>query len=158
MHRIIIIESLINIKPLIRSWELGGGIVNAAFVRGEKSRKGCCRGADLPQDLLESHAKELALKKKLFRDQVASMKVGDLRTLAKENKVKHWQLANKNELVMLFTETDPAKARFGKNMRSCWKSMAAKRTPTMAQPKFCRFKDNRYRRLEGGIVPVAVCL
>jgi len=41
IHRIIIIESRINIKPLIGRGELGGGIVDAAFVRGEKSRKGC---------------------------------------------------------------------------------------------------------------------
>lgn len=135
----------------------------------KKAEKAVAGGADLPQELLESHAKDLALKKKLFRDQVASMKVGDLRTLAKETKVKHWQWANKDELVTLFTESDPAKARIEKNMRTCWKSTTAKRTsprpnlrrvetPTMAQPTFCRFKDNQYRRLEGGIVPIAVCL
>jgi hypothetical protein len=80
----------------------------------KEAEKAVAGGADLPQELLESHAKELALKKKLFRDHVASMKVGDLKTLAKETKVKHWQWANKDELVTLFTETDPAKVEAAK--------------------------------------------
>jgi SPP1 gp7 family putative phage head morphogenesis protein len=81
----------------------------------KEAEKAVAGGADLPQELLESHAKELALKKKLFRDQVSSMKVGDLKTLAKETKVKHWQWANKDELVTLFTETDPAKVEAAKS-------------------------------------------
>jgi SPP1 gp7 family putative phage head morphogenesis protein len=71
-------------------------------------------GSGLPQELLEAHAKEIALKKKLFHDQVAAMKVGDLKTLAKETKLKHWQWANKDELVTIFTETDPGKLEAAK--------------------------------------------
>jgi len=71
-------------------------------------------GSGLPQELLEAHAKEIALKKKLFHDQVAAMKVGDLKTLAKETKLKHWQWANKDEMVTLFSETDPAKVQAAK--------------------------------------------
>ncbi len=80
----------------------------------KEAEKAIAGGAELPQELLESRAKELALKKKLFQDQVASMKVGDLKTLAKETKVKHWQWANKDELVTIFTETDPAKVQAAK--------------------------------------------
>lgn len=68
-------------------------------------------GAGLPQELLEAQAKEILLKKQLFHDQLAAMKVADLKTLAKETQVKHWQWANKDELVTLFTETDAAKAQ-----------------------------------------------
>ncbi len=42
------------------------------------------------------------------------MKVGDLKTLAKDTKLKHWQWANKDELVTLLTETDPAKIETAK--------------------------------------------
>jgi hypothetical protein len=31
-------------------------------------------------------------------------------------------------------------------------------TRTMAQPTYSRFKDNQYRRLDGGIAAIAVCL
>ena len=65
----------------------------------------------LPQELLEARAKEILLKKQLFHDQVAALKAGQLKNLAKETKVKHWQWTNKNELVTLFTETDPAKVQ-----------------------------------------------
>ena len=68
----------------------------------------------LPQEMLQGHAKELALKKKLFQDHVGSMKAGELKTLAKETQLKHWQWANKDELVTLFTETDPAKIEAAK--------------------------------------------
>ena len=67
------------------------------------------KGTGLPQSLLDAHAKELALRKKLFHDQIAAMKGGDLKDLAKETKLKYWQWANKDELITLFTETDPAK-------------------------------------------------
>ena len=68
-------------------------------------------GAGLPQELLEAHAKEILLKKQLFHDQVAALKATQLKALAKETQVKHWQWSNKDELVTLFTETDPAKVQ-----------------------------------------------
>ena len=68
-------------------------------------------GAGLPKELLEAHAKEILLKKQLFHDQVAALKAAQLKNLAKESKLKHWQWTNKNELVTLFTETDPAKVQ-----------------------------------------------
>ena len=71
-------------------------------------------GAGLPQELLEAHVKEILLQKQLFRDQVAALKATQLKTLAKETKVKHWQWSNKDELVTLFTETDPAKVQVAK--------------------------------------------
>ncbi len=71
-------------------------------------------GAGLPQELLEARAKEILLKKQLFKDQVAALKATQLKTLAKETQVKHWQWSNKDELVTLFTETDPAKVQAAK--------------------------------------------
>ena len=68
-------------------------------------------GAGLPQELLEAHAKEILLKKQLFHDQVSVLKATQLKTLAKETQVKHWQCSNKDELVTLFTETDPVKVQ-----------------------------------------------
>ena len=101
-------------------------------------------GAGLPQELLEAHAKEIALKKKLFHDQVAAMKVGDLKTLAKETKLKHWQWANKDELVTIFTETDPGKVEAAKagieKKHAAWlekhggKKKAPKPKPAKRQP------------------------
>ena len=71
-------------------------------------------GGALPQATLEQHAKDLALKKKLFADQVAAMKAGELKDLAKDTKLKHWQWATKEEMVVLFSETDPAKVAAAK--------------------------------------------
>ena len=68
-------------------------------------------GAGLPQELLEAHAKEILLKKQFFKDQLAALKATQLKTLAKETQVKHWQWSNKDELLTLFTETDPAKVQ-----------------------------------------------
>ncbi len=59
--------------------------------------------------MLQEHAKEIALKKHTFQQQVAAMKSGELKDLAKQTKVKHWQWASKDELTTLFTETDPTK-------------------------------------------------
>lgn len=66
-------------------------------------------GTHLPQDILAGQAKELALKKQLFQQQFATLKTTDLKTIAKQTQLKHWQWANKEELVTLFSETDPAK-------------------------------------------------
>jgi SPP1 gp7 family putative phage head morphogenesis protein len=63
----------------------------------------------LPASVLEQHAKEVAVKKLTFQQQVAAMKSGELKDLAKQTKVKHWQWASKDELISLFSETDAAK-------------------------------------------------
>jgi hypothetical protein len=42
------------------------------------------------------------------------MKIGDLKTLAKNTKLRHWQWASKDELVTLLTETDPARIKAAK--------------------------------------------
>lgn len=58
---------------------------------------------------LNGFADSLAAKKKLFVDQVSAMKSSDLKNLAKESKVSHWQWGTKDDFITLFTETDPAK-------------------------------------------------
>lgn len=67
------------------------------------------KDSGLPGSVLEQHAKEVALKKLTFQQQVSAMKSGELKDLAKQAKVTHWQWASKDELVTLFTETDAGK-------------------------------------------------
>lgn len=87
----------------------------AAFLDSVKQAENAlAQGGVLPQAVLEQHAKDVALKKKLFGDQVAGMKQSQLKELAKETKLKHWQWTTKEELVTVFTETDPAKVAAAK--------------------------------------------
>ena len=65
--------------------------------------------SELPAAVIEQHAKEVALKKLTFQQQVSAMKSGELKDLAKQTKVTHWQWATKDELTTLFSETDPGK-------------------------------------------------
>ncbi len=66
-------------------------------------------GGLVPADEMKPLAESLALKKKLFHDQIAGMKAGDLKKLAKDGKVKNWQWGNKDDFITLFSETDDAK-------------------------------------------------
>jgi len=75
----------------------------------QKAESAIGSAGSLPQDMLAGHAKELALKKQLFAEQVGNLKSSDLKTIAKDTKVQYWQWANKDELTTLFSETDPAK-------------------------------------------------
>jgi len=68
----------------------------------------------LPASVLQEHAKEIAVKKLTFQQQVSAMKSGELKDLAKQTKIKHWQWSSKDELTTLFTETDPAKVSAAK--------------------------------------------
>ncbi|MHB9037886.1 MAG: minor capsid protein [Armatimonadota bacterium] len=67
------------------------------------------KDSGLPAAVIEQHAKEVAVKKLAFQQQVSAMKSGELKDLAKDTKVKHWQWSSKDELITLFSETDPAK-------------------------------------------------
>jgi SPP1 gp7 family putative phage head morphogenesis protein len=87
----------------------------AAFLDSvKKAEEALAQGGALPQAVLEQHAKDVALKKKLFADQIGAMKQSQLKDLAKETKLKHWQWASKDELVAVFSETDPAKVAAAK--------------------------------------------
>ncbi len=68
-------------------------------------------GTGLPKDYLEFTAKELALKKKVFQDQLAAMNAVALKDLVKAAKVKNWQWGNKQDFITLLSETDPAKVQ-----------------------------------------------
>jgi SPP1 gp7 family putative phage head morphogenesis protein len=82
----------------------------SAFLDSVKAAESeLAKDTGLPASVLQDHAKEIALKKHTFAQQVSTMKCGELKDLAKETEVKHWQWASKDELVTLFTETDPAK-------------------------------------------------
>ncbi|QBG46055.1 phage head morphogenesis protein [Verrucomicrobia bacterium S94] len=91
------------------------------------AEKALSSATDLSQDLLAGHAKEIALKKKLFQDQVTKLKASELKNIAKESKLKHWQWAGKDDLVTIFTETDPSKVDFAKqNIETKWSKWAEK--------------------------------
>lgn len=66
-------------------------------------------GKGLPNDVLESHLKEIVIKKQAFKEQISQLKLEDLKKAAKETQLKYWQWANKEELLILFTETDSVK-------------------------------------------------
>ncbi|MEN6521121.1 MAG: minor capsid protein [Armatimonadota bacterium] len=97
------------------------------------------KGSGLPASVLEAHAKEVALKKLAFQQQISAMKVGDLKSLAKETKVKHWQWASKDELVAVFTETDQAKVSKATDgieaKHAKWAEKHLAKTPTAAPAK-----------------------
>jgi peptidoglycan hydrolase-like protein with peptidoglycan-binding domain len=67
------------------------------------------KDSGLPATVIEQHAKEVAVKKLTFAQQIGGMKSGELKDLAKQTKVAHWQWASKDELATLFTETDTGK-------------------------------------------------
>ena len=80
------------------------------FLGAVKEAEATLAGASaLPQEVLAGHAKEIALKKQLFQNQIGAMKGSELKDLAKTTKVKHWQWAGKDDLITLFSETDPGK-------------------------------------------------
>ncbi|MCL4553272.1 MAG: minor capsid protein, partial [Candidatus Marsarchaeota archaeon] len=82
----------------------------ASFLESVKAAESeLVKDSGLPGSLLEQHAKEVALKKLTFQKQISSMNSGELKELAKTTKVKHWQWSSKDELIALFTETDPGK-------------------------------------------------
>jgi len=82
----------------------------AAFMTSVHDAEGAlAMGTGLPQEYLESMAKELALKKKVFQDQLASMNAATLKDLVKAAKVKNWQWGSKQDFITLLSETDPAK-------------------------------------------------
>ena len=68
-------------------------------------------GTGLPQEYLEFTAKELALKKKVFQDQLASMNAVALKDLVKAAKVKNWQWGSKQDFITILSETDPVKVQ-----------------------------------------------
>lgn len=93
----------------------------------------------LPASVLQEHAKEVALKKHTFQQHVSAMKSGELKDMAKQTKVKHWQWASKDELVTLFSETDPAKvsaAQAGIEAKHAkWAEKHLGKSGKVAQPK-----------------------
>ena len=103
-------------------------------------------GGVLPQKLLETTAQEVALKKKLFQDQMGNLSLSALKDTAKTTKLQHWQWANKTELLTLFTETNPAKVEAAlasiEKKHGAWalkhggkKKPATAKTPVTPQPQ-----------------------
>jgi hypothetical protein len=91
------------------------------------AEKALASAKDLPQELLAGHAKEIALKKQLFQEQMSKLKSSELKAIAKETQLKHWQWANKDDLVTLFTETDQSKIEQAQsNIESKWQKWAEK--------------------------------
>ncbi len=88
------------------------------------AEKALASAKELPQELLAGHAKEIALKKQLFQEQISKLKSSELKSIAKDTQLKHWQWASKDDLVTLFTETDPGKiGEAQSNIESKWQEM-----------------------------------
>ncbi len=75
----------------------------------KKAEQSFAEGGLVSKDELGGFADTLAVKKKLFADQLGEMKASDLKKLAKEAKVSHWQWGGKEDFIALFSESDPAK-------------------------------------------------
>lgn len=87
----------------------------SAFLDSVKLAEGeLAKDSGLPASVIEQHAKEVAVKKLTFAQQIGAMKSGDLKDLAKQTKVAHWQWASKDELTVLFSETDLSKVAAAK--------------------------------------------
>lgn len=87
----------------------------ASFLDAVKAAEAeLAKDSGLPASVLQEHAKEIALKKQAFGQKIAAMKVGELKDIAKESKIKLWKWANKDELVTFITETDAAKVEAAK--------------------------------------------
>jgi len=74
-----------------------------------KAEQAFSEGGLVSKEELNGFADTLAVKKKLFTDQLSAMKAADLKKLAKESKVAHWQWGSKEDFITLLSETDPAK-------------------------------------------------
>ena len=81
----------------------------------------------VPKDVLDAHAKEVALKKQVFQDKIAVLPNADVKKLAQKTQIKHYQWASKGELVTLLTETDAAKVQAAKDgIEAKWAKWAEK--------------------------------
>ena len=69
----------------------------------------------LPKTALEKAAQELALKKAVFQQQVSALTANDLKMIAKQAKIPHWQWATKNDFVTLMSETNQASVQAAKD-------------------------------------------
>ena len=112
----------------------------SSFLDSVKMAEGeLVKDSGLPAAILEQHAKEVAVKKLTFQQQVAAMKSGELKDLAKQTKVAHWQWATKDELTTLFSETDPNKIAAAKAgieaKHTKWAEKHLGKSGKSAQPK-----------------------
>jgi len=107
------------------------------------AEKALAAAKDLPQELLAGHAKEIALKKQLFQEQISKLKSSELKSIAKDTQLKHWQWASKDDLVTLFTETDPGKiGEAHSNIESKWQKWAEKHGGKKAKTAPAKEKTN----------------
>jgi len=100
-------------------------------------------GLSVGDDFVKEKTADLAKKKAEFKAKIQAMSSKDLKNLAKETKVTHWQWGSKDDFVALFTETDDEAVQFAKNnIESKWakwaekhgKKPAAAKTPKPVEP------------------------
>jgi len=108
----------------------------AAFLKAAKAAESqIAESGILPQESLQNFAKEIALKKQVFGQKIASLSGSELKKLAQKTKVHHYQWAAKDDLVTLFTQTDPAKAQQAKdNIEAKWQKWAEKHGAKTSKP------------------------
>lgn len=93
-------EVVVPIKP---------GDFQQFLVSAKKADQAFAGGGIVDPEDLAGFSNALAAKKKLFVDQLSAMKAVELKQLAKEAKVSHWQWGSKEDFVALFSETDEGK-------------------------------------------------
>lgn len=84
----------------------------SAFVSSiAKAETSISAGGGLDQAYLTVQIQSIALKKKLFSDQLAAMTGKELRDVAKKTGIQYYQWANKADLITLMTESDAGAAQ-----------------------------------------------
>ncbi|MFP4381313.1 MAG: phage head morphogenesis protein, partial [Candidatus Sumerlaeia bacterium] len=82
----------------------------AAYLQSLKQAEQAFQAApDVPPAEIAHLAENLAIKKQVVQSQLQEMKSVDLKKMAKEAKVSHWQWGSKEDFVALFSETDETK-------------------------------------------------
>jgi len=88
----------------------------------------------LPKESVETFAKEVEVKKQVFKQKIEGMSVAEVKKLAQKVHITHYQWASKGELVTILTETDPAKFQAAKeSIEAKWEKWAEKHAKKSAK-------------------------
>ena len=84
-------------------------------------------GFSVDDAFLKEKASEIAKKKAEFKSKIDAMSAKDLKDLAKQSKITHWQWGSKDDFIALFSETDDAAITAAKNsIEAKWSKWAEK--------------------------------
>lgn len=84
-------------------------------------------GLSVGDDYLKEKATDLAKKKAEYKAKIDAMSAKELKDLAKQTKVTHWQWGSKDDFIALFTETDDGAIQAAKDgIEAKWAKWAEK--------------------------------